>query len=267
MRGKVNLDTWTDTHCHVNYLEDQEKILKNSYDANVKRIICISTKPEETERIKTVLSLGKKIGLEAYRSIGIHPLYCADLSMNEINEYLYHSELEDVVAVGETGLDDFRSELNEEQIGSFKAHLQFAIEKNLPIVMHTRSGNDSKVEQTAKSILEEHRGSIGIAHCFNGSPEFADFLIDFGWYISFSGIITYKKTEILRSVAKSIPIDRILIETDSPFLPPQSLRGTQNEPANVIQVGQEIARLRCISEEECMRVTSENACRVFRLVE
>jgi TatD DNase family protein len=263
--SKNNLNSWTDTHCHVNYLEDQEKVLQRSYDANVRTIVCISTKREETQKIKTVVSLGRKLGLDAYRSIGIHPLYCADLSIDEISEYLYGSDLEDVVAVGETGLDDFRSELNKEQIESFKIHLQFAVEKKLAVVMHTRSGIDSKVEETAKSILKEYRGSIGIAHCFNGSPEFADFLISLGWYISFSGVITYKKNEVLKSIAKSMPIDRILIETDSPFLPPQLLRGTQNEPANVVHVGQEIACLRCISEEECMRITSENACRIFRI--
>lgn len=257
------LKTWTDTHCHVNYMEDQDLVLKRAYDADVRRIICISTKPEETDRIKQVVSLAKENGVDAYRSVGIHPLYCTDFTIDAINNYLYTSSLEDVVAVGETGLDDYRSELDKRQIESFEKHIEFGIEKNLPIVMHSRSGSESKVEEMTKSILRRYKEASGIAHCFNGSPELAEFLLEIGWYISFSAVITYKNTEVLKQIAKKTPMDRILIETDSPFLPPQSLRGKKNEPANVVYVGRQIADIKGISEEECMLMTSQNAAKVF----
>lgn len=253
---------WTDTHCHVNYMENQDEILQRSADSKVTKIICISTDIDENHKIDRVLELAEKNAIDARKSIGIHPLSCDKYSTEEINKYLNTSSLNKVVAVGETGLDDFRTELTSAQISSFETHIEFAIKKALPVVMHLRMGTESKVEKEARRIIEKYRPK-GIAHCFNGSPELAEFLIRMGWYISFSGMITYKKMDLLKSIAASIPIDRILIETDAPFLPPQHLRGTKNEPANVVYVGQELAKIRNISEEECMRITSENAEKIF----
>ena len=259
---------WIDTHCHVNYMENQGEVLQRASKNNVKKIVCVSTDLVDTDKILKVVELGPENGVDVYRSIGMHPLHCDKYTIDEINEYLNNCNLDKVVAVGETGLDDFRSEFTQIQIDSFECHIDFAIKKNLPIVMHTRSGSNSKVEQEAIRILKQYDVS-GIAHCFNGSPEFAQFLIEKGWYISFSGIITYRNTNVLKTIASSVPIDQILVETDAPFLPPEGQRGKQNEPANVVHVGREIAKIRSaagkviLTEEEIMSITSENAMRVF----
>ena len=237
---------YIDSHCHINFPELYEKIdevLINMGDNKISHALCVSV---TLDKIDEILDLTKKYS-NIYASVGVHPDY-EGIEEPNIDTLLNFSKNEKVVAIGETGLDYFRLKGDLTwQKDRFRTHIHAAIKSNLPLIIHTRNAQDD----TINIMREEGKKSVtGVMHCFTESYEMAKKAIDLVFYISFSGIITFKNAESLRDAVKKIPIENILIETDSPYLAPVPKRGKMNEPSNVIYVAEKIAELKNISVEK-----------------
>jgi TatD DNase family protein len=190
----------------------------------------------------------------------VHPDY-EDIKEPDIDTLFKYSKNEKIVAIGETGLDYFRLKGDLSwQRDRFRTHIRAAIKSKLPLIIHTRKAPDDTI-----SIMKEEgaNSATGVMHCFTESYEMAKKAIDQGFYISFSGIITFKNAETLRETVKKIPIENILIETDSPYLAPVPNRGKLNEPSNVKYVAEKIAELKGISIEEVAEITTNNFFKLF----
>lgn len=249
----------TDTHAHLDSLEDLEGALGRARTNGVSRIIAISSGAESSENTLAISSSHDGV----YAAVGIHPhaAATADDSSLETIERLSHSP--GVVAIGETGLDyHYMNSDKETQIRSFQAQMEIAARRGLPLVIHVREADGDLTSFLKSGGLSERPGVI---HCFTGNYETAKAYLDLGFYISFSGIVTFKNSEELREAARKIPADRILIETDSPYLAPVPMRGKPNEPGYVRHVAKTVASVRGISLEELAALTSENAQRLFAL--
>lgn len=217
-----------DSHCHLNFKElydDLSGVLKRAEDAGVNRFLTVCTNLEEIQEIREISLAHQNI----WYSVGVHPSYAEEHLAN----YNIEAELEkypNCVAIGEIGIDLYGNfpPLNK-QIECFERQINTAINMKKPIIIHSRDAHDVTLQ-----VLSKYKNSIpGVMHCFSGDIEFARKVLDLGLYISFSGVLTYKKNEILREVAKFVPDDRLLVETDSPFLSPQLYRGKVCEPAFV----------------------------------
>jgi TatD DNase family protein len=225
-------------------------------DNDISHALCVSV---TLDKINEILSLTKKYS-NVYASVGVHPDY-EDIQEPDIETLFNYSKNEKVVAIGETGLDYFRltGDLSWQR-ERFRTHIRAAIKSNLPLIIHTRNAQEDTI-----SIMKEEsaKSTTGVMHCFTESYEMAKKAIDLGFYISFSGIITFKNAESLRETVKKIPIENILIETDSPYLAPVPNRGKLNEPANVIYVAEKIAELKGIPIEEVAEITTNNFFTLF----
>ena len=250
---------YIDSHCHINFPELNQKIdqvLDNMKDNDISHALCVSV---TLDKINEILSLTKKYS-NVYASVGVHPDY-DNIQEPDIKTLFNYSKNEKVVAIGETGLDYFRltGDLSWQR-ERFRTHIRAAIKSNLPLIIHTRNAQEDTI-----SIMKEEsaKSTTGVMHCFTESYEMAKKAIDLGFYISFSGIITFKNAESLRETVKKIPIENILIETDSPYLAPVPNRGKLNEPANVIYVAEKIAELKGIPIEEVAEITTNNFFTLF----
>jgi TatD DNase family protein len=250
---------YIDSHCHINFPELNEKIdeiLVNMENNKISHALCVSV---TLDKINEILDLTKKYS-NIYASVGVHPDY-EDIEEPNIDILFKHSINEKVVAIGETGLDYFRLKGDLSwQRDRFRTHIRAAIKSKLPLIIHTRNAQDDTI-----NIMKEEgaNSATGVMHCFTESYEMAKKAIDLGFYISFSGIITFKNAETLRETVKKIPIENILIETDSPYLAPVPNRGKLNEPANVKYVAAQIAELKNISIEEVAEITTNNFFTLF----
>jgi TatD DNase family protein len=195
-----------------------------------------------------------------FASVGVHPDY-EDIEEPSVEELCSLARENKVIAIGETGLDYFRVQGDLTwQRDRFRTHIKAAIQSKLPLIIHTRNA----AEDTLKIMREEGADQVGgVMHCFTESLDVAIEAIKLNFYISFSGIVTFKNASDLKEVAKAIPLDRMLIETDSPYLAPVPYRGKINDPSNVIYVAEEIAKLKNISLEEVGQVTSQNFFKLF----
>jgi len=250
---------YIDSHCHINFPELNEKIdqvLDNMKNHNISHALCVSV---TLDKIDEILSLANKYS-NIYASVGVHPDY-EDIEEPDISKLFHYSKEKKIVAIGETGLDYFRLKGDLSwQRERFRTHIRAAIKSSLPLIIHTRNAQ----EDTIKIMREESAHSAtGVMHCFTESYEMAKKAVDLGFYISFSGIITFKNAESLRETVKKLPIENILIETDSPYLAPVPNRGKLNEPANVRYVAEKIAELKGISVEEVAEITTNNFFRLF----
>ena len=250
---------YIDSHCHINFPELNEKIdqvLDNMKNYNISHALCVSV---TLDKIDEILSLANKYS-NIYASVGVHPDY-ENIDEPDIDTLYHYSKEKRVIAIGETGLDYFRLKGDLAwQRERFRIHIRAAIKSKLPLIIHTRSAR----EDTIKIMREEGAHSVtGVMHCFTESYEMAKQAIDLGFYISFSGIITFKNAESLRETVKKLPIENILIETDSPYLAPVPNRGKLNEPANVRFVAEKIAELKGISTEEVAEITTNNFFKLF----
>jgi TatD DNase family protein len=251
-----------DSHCHLNYpdfSESLEEILKNSKEAGVKYLQTICTNLEEFDTIWRIAL----DNLNVFCSVGIHPDEIRADNIVSKEEIIKLANLEKVIGIGETGLDYYRNiDFTKFQINSFKEHIGAARVTDLPVIIHTRDA-----EEDTLSILREEM-VIGefpaLIHCFTGTKEFAEKMLDLGLYISISGIVTFKKAEALQEIVKYLPLDRILIETDAPFLAPIPYRGKRNEPAFIKHTAQFIAELKNIEFEELADMTTNNFFRLFK---
>ena len=251
-----------DSHCHLDCIDlsdfenSFDKLIQHTHDAGVEHMLCVSinlkTYPDMLEKVREYPNISV--------SAGLHPM--ADQSDAFSVEAL--SELaqdEKVVAIGETGLDYYYHKDNPQwQRERFRAHIQVANEVNKPIIVHTRDAGDD----TLKILREENAEACGgVIHCFTETQDFADSALELGFMISFSGIVTFRNADALRAIAKTIPDDRLLIETDSPYLAPIPHRGKPNQPAFVQHVAETLAEIRNTSVESIAEISRNNFYRLF----
>lgn len=251
-----------DSHCHLNMsgLKDStDQLIRNAKANNVAYMQTICTEFKEFEEIWQLTQKYDNI----FCSVGVHPDEINDNTVPTREELIQFAMRDKVIGIGETGLDYYRDTTHkEQQIQSFREHIAASRVTGLPAIIHTRDAEDDTL-----AILKEEK-KIGdfpaLIHCFTASKEFAERVLELGLYISIAGIVTFKKAESLQEVVKSIPLDRLLIETDSPFLAPVPYRGKVNEPAFVYYVAKFIAELKDISFEEIEKATTNNFFNLFK---
>lgn len=249
-----------DSHCHLNFpelLANLPAIKQSMQDNEVGHALCISvTLPDFPQ----VLALAENND-NFYASVGVHPDY-ENIEEPTVEGLLALANHPKVVAIGETGLDYFRLTGDLEwQRTRFRTHIRAAIACGKPLVIHTRSA----AEDTLRIMREENAQQVGgVMHCFTENLDVAMQAIALGFYISFSGIVTFKNAQSIKDVAKQVPLNRMLVETDSPYLAPIPYRGKTNQPSYVKHVAEEIAQLRGISFEEISAATTENFFRLFK---
>ncbi len=250
-----------DSHCHLNFPELQsnmEQIRASMHDNQVGHALCISVTLKDFPQ---VLALAEKY-TNFYASVGVHPDYEDEppFTVDDLVKLANHSK---VIAIGETGLDYFRLTGDLEwQRERFRTHIRAAIKSQKPLVIHTRSA----AEDTLRIMREENADRVGgVLHCFTETLDVALEAIDLGFYISFSGIVTFKNATMLKEVAGQLPLDKILVETDSPYLAPIPYRGKINQPAYVKHVAEELSRIRNIPLAEIMDATTANFFKLFNV--
>lgn len=251
-----------DSHCHLDrvdlspYDNDFAGLIERTRQAGVDHMLCVSIDLESYPDMLSLVETYPEISV----SVGVHP--CdqdrREPSVDELVSLAAHPKN---VAIGETGLDYFRADGNLDwQRERFRCHIQAARETNKPLIIHTREAR----EDTIRILREENAEQVGgVMHCFTETWEMAEQALDLGFYISFSGIVTFKNAQDLRDVAGKVPMDRMLIETDSPYLAPVPHRGKPNEPRYVEGVAQMIAELRGLDVETVAQQTTDNFYRLF----
>jgi TatD DNase family protein len=244
-----------DSHCHLNYLDDPAAKLAAARAVGVGAFLCVgvaaATQP-------AVMSLAER-HRDVWASVGVHPESATNEPLDWVRDCARH---ERIVGIGETGLDylgvDDADPKRRLQRDSFAAHLAIAGEVRLPVVVHTRAA-----ETATRDLLTSHRGVGGVLHCFTESWQLARTALDLGWFISISGIVTFRNGDNVRDVARRVPLDRLLVETDSPWLAPVPMRGKKNEPAYVVHTAAFVADLRGDDREAFAAATSQNFARLF----
>ena len=258
-----------DTHVHLNFeifKQDLKYLQENWQKAGVVRLIHSCVEPAEFESIRTIAD---RFSPEISFAVGLHPLDTdkwTDSTAKEIHRLAQQDKR--IVAIGEMGLDFYKADNRQQQIKILLAQLNIARQLNKPVIIHCR-----EAARELKEILTEFfqqglgkEGSAplqGVMHCWGGTPEETQWFLDLGFYISFSGIVTFKNARDLQASAKMVPSDRLLIETDCPFLAPVPKRGKRNEPSYVRYVAEFIAQLRQVPLETLAAQTTANACQLF----
>ncbi len=250
-----------DTHAHLDdrqFDQDREDTIKRSSAAGVRCIVTIGT---DLDSSRAAVALAQQHTC-IYAAVGVHPHDAARVGPDTMQTLLGYARGDRVVAIGETGLDFYRNlSPHDRQKEVFAAHLELSRSIDKPVVIHDR---DAHVETMA--VLREHGWKWpGVLHCFSGDREMALEAIRMGFYISFGGPVTFPNAHRLQELARELPLERMLVETDCPYLSPQPRRGQRNEPANVRWVAAKIATLREISLEQVAEITTENARRLFGL--
>ena len=252
-----------DSHCHLNFPQFKGKldeIVKRALDKGIYRMLTISTKLNEINELETI----SKSYYEVYNSVGVHPHECKnykDLCLNDLIKYTKNSKC---IGIGESGLDFYYENSPKElQTKLFRLHIKAARETNLPLIVHTRNADD----ETIRILKEEKKKGVftGLIHCFSTSKDLAEKAIDLGFYISLSGIITFNQSNDLRDIIKDLPLDKLLLETDAPYLAPEPFRGKCNEPSYVIHTAKILADLKKIEFETVANKTTENFNRLFNI--
>lgn len=249
-----------DSHCHLNFSEftdNMPAVRQLMQESDVGHALCISV---TLDKFHEVLNLAEQFE-NFYASVGVHPDY-EDIEEPSVDELVRLAQHPKIVAIGETGLDYFRLTGDLEwQRERFRTHIRAAILAGKPLIIHTRNA----AEDTLRIMQEEGADRIGgVMHCFTENLAVAEAAIEMGFYISFSGIVTFKNATQIKQVAQAIPLNKILVETDSPYLAPAPFRGKTNQPAYVKYVAQEIAYLRGISLDEVMKATTHNFFTLFK---
>lgn len=251
-----------DTHAHLNaeqYNEDLEQVIERAKSEKVEKIVVVGFDRPTITRAMELIEEHDFI----YAAIGWHPVDAIDMTDEDLAWIKTLSQHEKVVAIGEMGLDYYWDKSPKDvQIEAFRRQIALAKEVNLPIIIHNRDAT----EDVVTILREEGAAEVGgIMHCFTGSLEIAKVCMDMNFYISFGGPVTFKNAKKTKEVVKEIPSDRLLIETDCPYLTPAPFRGKRNEPSYVKYIAEQIAELREISFEELAELTTENAKKVFRI--
>lgn len=254
---------FVDSHCHLDFpdlQEDLPQILQRMRDNQVSNALVVSVSMPRWPALLDLVSQHDHL----YASVGVHPDYedTPEPTVDELVELAKSSDK--VVAIGETGLDYFRKpEPLEWQRERFRTHIRASRTSGLPLIIHTRAAS----EDTLRIMSEENAGeAAGVMHCFTESWDVAQAAMDLGFYISLSGIVTFKSAVELQEVARQIPLDRLLIETDSPFLAPVPYRGKLNDPSKVIHVAEKIADLKGVSVAEIAEHSTNNFFKLFNKI-
>jgi TatD DNase family protein len=250
-----------DSHCHLDFPElaaDIPGALAEMKENGVSHALCVSVTLEDFPKVRTLAEQHENL----FASVGTHPDY-PDHPLVEPETLVALAAHPKVIAIGETGLDYYRLQGDLEwQRDRFRAHIRAAKSCGKPLIIHTRSA----AEDTLRIMHEEGAEEVGgVMHCFTETWDVAEAAIKLGFHISFSGIVTFKNAVALKEVARRVPLDRLLVETDSPYLAPVPFRGKTNRPAWVRYVAEEVARLRQVPFEEIARATTANFFRLFRV--
>jgi len=249
-----------DSHCHLDHeplLSDLKNVIKRSKNVGIKKLLTISTSHESFDRIKKIINEDEMI----YGTIGVHPHETTD---NKITTDFIIKNLTQnlkIIGIGETGLDFYYNNSDKNnQIISFKEHIEASIQTNVPLIIHSRDAEDETFD-----ILSEYKNKDLkiLMHCFTGSRSFAEKLLTLNAYFSASGIITFKNSQELQETFKFLPLDKILIETDSPFLAPVPNRGKKNEPSFIDYTAQKLAEIKNISKSDLVNFTTNNFNKLF----
>ena len=247
-----------DTHAHLDFEKFQEnldEVLENSKAVGVEKIIIPGVTLEDTPKIINLIEKYENL----FGAVAVHPSEAKGWQAEYyeiLKEYAQHDK---VIAIGETGLDYYWDKtFKETQQHVFRRHLELAEELNIPVIVHDREAHDDVLE-----ILKEFPEVKGVMHCFSGNVEFALECVKIGYYIALGGPVTFKNAKDPKEVAKQIPIEKLVLETDSPFLAPHPYRGKENNPSKIILVAQTIAEIKGISVEELGEITSRNAEKLF----
>lgn len=255
-----------DSHCHLNMLDlsefdnDVQQVIDRARTNGVEHMLCVCVEPDDLPALYQLAERYPDISI----SVGVHPNteLSTELDAIKLASLARHPSC---IAIGETGLDYYRTETDvarELQRARFRAHIQAARSSSKPLIIHTRQA----AEDTLSLMAEENAATIGgVMHCFSEDWDVARRALDLNFYISFSGIVTFKNATVLKDVAKKVPLDRILIETDSPYLAPVPFRGKQNHPALVKHVAEVLSELRQIDYATLATQTTENFYRCFKL--
>ncbi len=251
-----------DTHCHLDFKdfdEDRDDVIKRAAEEGIKYIINVGSSVEGSERS---LALSKKYEF-VFASVGIHPHDADTVNKAVIMKMRGMAKDKKVVAIGEVGLDYYRNNSPKEaQRSSFREFIKLAAELNLPLIIHNREAGAESI-----AILKEEMGDNvrGVMHCFSGDEDFLERCLDSGLYVSFTCNVTFKNAAGLRDIMRKVPIEKMFLETDAPFLAPQVLRGQRNEPSYLKYLVREIALAKGVSGEKVADVTTENAVNFFGL--
>lgn len=251
-----------DSHCHLNFPDfkgDLPTILKRARQAGVTTCLTVNTRLNEALELQEIADAYPGV----YCSVGVHPHEAATHSLpdllTQLRELTRHPK---VVALGETGIDLYYEHSPiDDQITSFQTHLQAGIELDLPVIIHTREGDKETL-----ACLDKYPEARGVFHCFTGSKEMAQAGLDRGYLISFSGIITFKNSQDLRDIVNYVPLDRMLVETDAPFLAPMPHRGSRNEPAYTRHTAEMVAQIKGVPYEKVAQQTTQNFFYLFNRV-
>lgn len=251
-----------DSHSHIGFEELKDnlpQLIERAEKCGVEKILTVACSPEQIDDLKEILDTYENI----YGAFGVHPNESHTLiSENELTKII--TSHPKIIGVGETGLDYYYEYApKNKQKENFVTHINVARKLNKPLIIHTRSADDDTVEILTNSYKE---GMFkGVLHCFTGTRQLAECALNLGFYISASGVITFKKSEDLREIFKSVPLERLLVETDAPYLAPVPFRGKQNEPAFIPYTLQTLAEIKGIAIDKMAEVTSENFKHLFNV--
>mgnify|MGYP001397769113 FL=1 len=249
-----------DSHCHLDHeplFSDLSNILFRSKEAGIKKLLTISTSLKSFEKIRDIIKKDEII----YGTIGIHPHEADDKSIGSEEIVKNFNKDKKIIGIGETGLDFYYNNSDrDKQIKSFIDHIEAAIKTSAPLIIHSRNA-----EEDTFKILDKYKSKNVkiLMHCFTGSKQFAEKLLKLNAFFSASGIITFKNSGELQETFKFLPLDKILMETDSPFLTPVPNRGKKNEPSFISFTAEKLAEIRNITKSELIRVTTENFNKLF----
>ncbi len=250
-----------DTHCHLDFEQfdkDREEVIGRAKTQGVEYILNVGT---DIESSKKVIEISEKYDF-IFASVGIHPLDVSDFKIEDLKEIEKLVKNEKVVAIGETGLDSYYSKENKEkQKEFFIGQVEIAVKYNLPLIVHQRESKDEIIEIIEKLKLPEKV----VFHCFGGDLNFAEYCKKKNFYISFTGILTFKNAKNVKEVAKIYPVEKIMVETDAPFLAPQTFRGKRNEPFMVKYIVEEIAELKGENEKKIADIIFKNSLNFFNI--
>lgn len=250
-----------DSHCHLDfpYLSEQiDGVMDRARKAGVGAMVTISTRIRRFDEIRAIAEAHDNV----FCSVGTHPHYADEEKGIPAGDIIKLASHPKVVAIGEAGLDYYRKNSpHEDQELGFRTHIAAARETGLPLVIHTRDADDD----TARILEEEmDRGPFtAVLHCFTAGPELARRGLALGLYVSFSGVLTFKKSDALRAIAAQVPLDRLLVETDAPYLAPEPYRGQKNEPAWVAHTAAALAQVKGVGADQMAQATTENFYRLF----
>ena len=249
-----------DSHCHLSMKEfskDLDQVILNARDNNIGGMLTICTKMDELKNIEMISS---KYSL--WYSGGVHPNNVSEFELENLDKIYEHASNSNFIGIGETGLDYYyNNDSRKLQIESFRRHIKLAKELHIPVIVHTREADFDTLDVLKEEYIKEKFKCL--IHCFTASEKFAEEVLDMGFYISISGIITFKNADRLREVVNIVPLDRLLIETDAPYLAPVPNRGKRNEPAFVKDTAEYLAKLKNVSIEKLVSTTTNNFLSLF----